>query len=69
MPHASHKTLLAAIRIVAPGGLRQEGAMTVHPRRSALFLPASNPRAIEKAQTLAADVIILDLEGSGRVRW
>jgi len=32
------------------------------PRRSALYLPASNPRAIEKARTLSADVIILDLE-------
>lgn len=32
------------------------------PRRSALYLPASNPRAIEKARALPADVIILDLE-------
>jgi citrate lyase subunit beta/citryl-CoA lyase len=32
------------------------------PRRSALYLPASNPRAIAKARTLPADVIILDLE-------
>jgi len=32
------------------------------PRRSALFLPASNARAIEKARGLAADVVILDLE-------
>ncbi len=32
------------------------------PRRSALFLPASNARAIEKAKTLACDVAILDLE-------
>lgn len=32
------------------------------PRRSALFLPASNARAIEKARTLDADVIVLDLE-------
>jgi citrate lyase subunit beta / citryl-CoA lyase len=32
------------------------------PRRSALFLPASNPKALAKARTLAADVIILDLE-------
>ena len=32
------------------------------PRRSALFLPASNARAIEKAHELAADVVILDLE-------
>ena len=30
--------------------------------RSLLFLPASNPRAIEKARSLAADMIILDLE-------
>jgi (3S)-malyl-CoA thioesterase len=32
------------------------------PPRSALYLPASNLRAIEKAQTLPADMIILDLE-------
>lgn len=30
--------------------------------RSLLFLPASNPRAIEKARHLAADMVILDLE-------
>jgi (3S)-malyl-CoA thioesterase len=30
--------------------------------RSALFLPASNARAIEKARTLAPDMLILDLE-------
>jgi len=30
--------------------------------RSILFLPASNPRAIEKARTLEADMIVLDLE-------
>jgi citrate lyase subunit beta/citryl-CoA lyase len=34
----------------------------VQPRRSALYLPASNARAIEKARGLAADVVILDLE-------
>ena len=33
-------------------------------RRSALFLPASNARAIEKAKTLAADCVIFDLEDS-----
>jgi len=32
--------------------------------RSLLFLPASNARAIEKARTLAADMVILDLEDS-----
>lgn len=32
------------------------------PLRSVLYLPASNPRAIEKARTLAADAVIFDLE-------
>jgi citrate lyase subunit beta/citryl-CoA lyase len=30
--------------------------------RSALFLPASNPRALAKAKTLSCDMVILDLE-------
>jgi (3S)-malyl-CoA thioesterase len=30
--------------------------------RSLLFLPASNPRAIEKARGLGADMVVLDLE-------
>jgi len=30
--------------------------------RSVLFLPASNPRAVEKARTLPCDVVVLDLE-------
>src|SRR3954451_3852502 len=30
--------------------------------RSLLFLPASNPRAIEKARGLAADMVVFDLE-------
>jgi citrate lyase subunit beta / citryl-CoA lyase len=34
----------------------------VRPRRSALFMPASNARALDKARTLPADVVILDLE-------
>jgi citrate lyase subunit beta / citryl-CoA lyase len=34
----------------------------IRPRRSALYMPASNARALEKARTLPADVIILDLE-------
>ena len=36
--------------------------MTDRPRRSALYLPGSNTRAISKARTLAADAILLDLE-------
>jgi len=34
------------------------------PRRSALYMPAANPRALEKARTLDADVLIFDLEDS-----
>lgn len=36
--------------------------MTVQPRRSLLYMPGSNARALEKARTLDADVLILDLE-------
>lgn len=34
--------------------------------RTALFLPASNPRAVAKARTLSADLVILDLEDAVR---
>lgn len=34
----------------------------IRPRRSALYMPGSNERALEKAKTLAADALILDLE-------
>jgi citrate lyase subunit beta/citryl-CoA lyase len=34
----------------------------IRPRRSHLFMPGSNPRALEKARTVPADGIILDLE-------
>ena len=36
--------------------------MTDRPRRSALYMPGSNPRALEKARSLPADSLILDLE-------
>ena len=32
------------------------------PRRSMLYMPGSNPRALEKARSLAADALIFDLE-------
>lgn len=35
---------------------------TIRPRRSALYMPGSNARALEKARDIAADVLILDLE-------
>ena len=36
--------------------------MTNRPRRSVLYMPGSNARAIEKARTLPVDGVILDLE-------
>jgi citrate lyase subunit beta / citryl-CoA lyase len=36
--------------------------MTIRPRRSVLYMPGSNARALEKAKSLAADTLILDLE-------
>src|SRR5271165_1883943 len=41
-----------------------ESAMTMRPRRSVLYMPGSNARAIEKARTLPVDAVILDLEDS-----
>ena len=35
---------------------------TSRPRRSVLYMPGANTRALEKAKTLAADSLILDLE-------
>jgi citrate lyase subunit beta/citryl-CoA lyase len=34
----------------------------IRPRRSVLFMPGANARAMEKARALPADVIVLDLE-------
>jgi citrate lyase subunit beta/citryl-CoA lyase len=34
----------------------------IRPRRSVLYVPGSNARALEKARTLGADALILDLE-------
>ncbi len=36
--------------------------MHTRPRRSALYMPGSNARALEKAKSLPADVVIFDLE-------
>lgn len=40
------------------GGYVMQG----RPRRSALYMPGSNERALQKAKTIPADVLILDLE-------
>jgi citrate lyase subunit beta/citryl-CoA lyase len=45
---------LGTIHIEASGQLR--------PRRSVLYMPGSNARAMQKARTLAADSVIFDLE-------
>ncbi|MDJ0341661.1 CoA ester lyase [Streptomyces sp. H10-C2] len=37
---------------------------TLRPRRSVLYMPGANERALEKAKTLATDALILDLEDS-----
>jgi citrate lyase subunit beta / citryl-CoA lyase len=39
-------------------------AMQIRPRRSVLYMPGANTRAMEKAKGLAADALILDLEDS-----
>ena len=36
--------------------------MTIRPRRSLLYMPGSNARALEKARSLPADGLILDME-------
>jgi citrate lyase subunit beta/citryl-CoA lyase len=45
-------------------GAQMATTAQARPRRSALYLPGSNARAIEKARTLPCDVVILDLEDS-----
>jgi citrate lyase subunit beta/citryl-CoA lyase len=49
------------MRRAAPGE-EPDTMPTDRPRRSALFMPGSNQRALEKARTLDADVLVLDLE-------
>src|SRR5260221_9088206 len=41
-----------------------EGKMpaSARPRRSVLYMPGTNSRALEKARSLAADALIFDLE-------
>ncbi|TNE59422.1 MAG: CoA ester lyase [Alphaproteobacteria bacterium] len=39
-----------------------KGVDEIRPRRSVLYMPGSNSRAMEKAKTLPTDAVILDLE-------
>lgn len=45
-----------------PEGRGAPGPAAVRPRRSVLYLPSSNTRALEKAKSLPVDALILDLE-------
>jgi citrate lyase subunit beta/citryl-CoA lyase len=42
--------------------LMREKTMKIRPRRSVLYMPGSNARALEKAKSLAADSVVFDLE-------
>jgi len=46
----------------AMSGAEAKSDMDLFAVRSILFLPASNPRAIEKAREAGADLVVLDLE-------
>ncbi len=42
--------------------MNDQHADQLRPRRSVLYMPAANERALEKAKTIPADALILDLE-------
>src|SRR5205814_4625172 len=53
---------LYRVQAAKPEGETAPMPAPIRPRRSVLFMPASNPRALEKARTLPADGLIFDLE-------
>ena len=54
---------LYAVPPTASGEATRVSAVPAYrPRRSVLYMPASNERALEKAKTLPVDALILDLE-------
>src|ERR1700726_2597299 len=51
--------------MLSPWAAKCQGNQSmIRPRRSLLFMPGSNARALEKARNLPADGIIRDLEDS-----
>ena len=42
--------------------MKERPASSIRPRRSVLYMPGSNQRALEKARSLPVDAVILDLE-------
>ncbi|MDI5968434.1 CoA ester lyase [Streptomyces sp. SL13] len=61
-PHTG--TTPAAAPAASPAGpaASPAGAPALRPRRSVLYMPGANERALDKARTLPADALILDLE-------
>src|ERR1700754_4467057 len=57
-PRRCHVAAVNAISLITGSG----GGFMTRPRRSMLFVPGSNARAMEKAKTLPVDGVILDLE-------
>jgi citrate lyase subunit beta/citryl-CoA lyase len=61
-PEGRSKAPAPAVVALAAAARDKRRNMSHRPRRSVLYMPASNARAIEKARGLACDAIILDLE-------
>jgi citrate lyase subunit beta / citryl-CoA lyase len=57
---------MGGVRNASSGAKRNQiqeiATMALRPRRSALYMPGSNARALDKAKSVAADVVIMDLE-------
>ena len=56
--------MLASAYHEIPTKQKNGKTMTIRPRRSVLYMPGSNTRALEKGRTLPVDALILDLEDS-----
>src|SRR6185437_16499043 len=52
----------ALLRLCCSAANARASIMQGRPRRSVLYMPGSNARALEKAKTIAADAFIFDLE-------
>src|SRR5512143_170841 len=50
------------LTIIVRRDFREIAMPDVRPRRSVLYMPGANTRALEKARTLPADALIFDLE-------
>jgi citrate lyase subunit beta/citryl-CoA lyase len=60
--YVGNKAFAARAEMLSRQDHRIRGNHMIRPRRSLLFMPGSNVRALEKARTLPVDGIILDLE-------